>query len=271
MDQVTPEGVVAPVETPAVVSDGAAPEAVKPAAVEPPAAKPEGEEPKGVAKRIKELTEARRSAEAREARLLALLEQRTAPQPQREEEPTKGLKDFNYDEKAYLAYERERLRAEATREAKAAAERYREEQIALERRAKFDQRVEAFADTVDDYYDVVTERTPVSEAMADAIMDSDEAGPLMYYLGQNPEVARKLYGLSPAKAGREIQRIEDRLIEERKKAAEKPVSKAPPPPPKVDASGESSTKANTLSPDSDSLSDEEWVKAERARLARKRR
>ena len=276
MDQVNPEGGVTPVESvpAAQVPDGAAPEAVKPAAEDVPAAKPEArsdDEPKGVAKRIKELTDARRAAEAREARLLALLEQRQTPQTTAqapEDEPVKSLKDFNYDEKAFLDYSEKRATARAEKAAKAVAERYRKEQEAISRRAKFDERVEAFAATVDDYHEVVTDATPVSEGMADAIMDSDEAGALMYYLGQNPDVARKLYYLSPAKAGRELQKLEDRLVSERKKAAEKPVSKAPPPAPKIDAV-EPSVNVSTLSPEADKLSTKEWVSRERKRLARK--
>lgn len=278
MDQANPEGVVAPVEsvTPAAASDGAAPETVKPAAAAP-AAKPEGEEPKGVAKRLKELTDRIRAAEQRESRYLSLLEQRQQPSPQAhresDEEPLKGLKDFNYDEKAFLDYSEKRAVAKADKAAQKAATRFRVEQEAISRRVKFDERVAAFANTVEDYHEVVTESTPVSEGMADAIMESEESGALMYYLGNNPDVARKLYQLSPARAGREIQKIEDRLVAERKKAAEKPVSKAPPPAPQVEGgSGSPVVKVDTA--DSDALSDAEWTRRrnaqEQARLRKAR-
>jgi hypothetical protein len=263
MESVQTGGAPAPVENvnvPAAATDVAAPEAVKPA--EP--AKPESDEPKGVAKRLKELTDARRAAEAREERLLRLLEQqRQTPQQQTrdsDDEPAKGLKDFGYDEKAFLDYSEKRAIAKADKAAKAVAERYRVEQEAMSRRAKFDERVSAFAETVEDYHEVVTDSTPVSEGMADAIMESDEAGALMYYLGNNPDVARKLYQLSPAKAGREIQKIEDRLVAERKKAAEKPVSQAPPPAPKIEA-GSSAVSIKASDPASDKLSAKEWAKA----------
>lgn len=278
MDQASPEGVVAPVETaipPAAAPDGAQPEAVKPAA-ETPAAKPEGEEPKGVAKRIKELTDRIRAAEQRESRYLSLLEQQRqqpAQQPRTQvsdEEPLKGLKDFNYDEKAFLDYSERRATARADKAAKEVAKRYQVEQEAIGRRAKFDERVSAYADTVDDYHEVVTDRTPVSEAMADAIMDSDEAGALMYYLGNNPDVATKLYHLSPAKAGREIQKIEDRLVAERKKAAEKPVSQAPPPAPVIDASTPGN-RIKSTDPEAQALSGNEWLKLREKELAAARK
>lgn len=272
MDQVNPEGVVAPVETvetPTAPPDGQQVEAVKPA--NPP--EPEDHEVKGVAKRIKELTEARRNAEAREARLLALLEQqRQAPaprqEPEQDEPPLKTLKDFGYDEGAFLKYTEARAEARAEKAVKAAADRYRAEQEAISRRAKFDERVEAFAKSVEDYHEVVTDSTPVSEAMADFLLDSDQAGALMYYLGNNPEEARKLYYLSPAKAGRELQRLEDRLTAERKKAAEKPVSQAPPPAPKIEGAGGGMQKAKPDDPASDKeLSDAEWTRRRNAQLA----
>lgn len=276
MESVPNGGAVAPVENavPPVVTDVTQPEAVKPAA-EPPAAKPEGDEPKGVAKRIKELTDARRAAELREERLLRLLEQqRQQPEPhqqqQRETTQPKSLKDFNYDEKAYTDHLYSEARKVAEQSAKEAGLKFRAEQEAIQRRAKFDERVSAYASTVEDFHEVVTDRTPVSEAMADAIMDSDEAGALMYYLGNNPDVATKLYHLSPAKAGREIQKIEDRLVAERKKAAEKPVSQAPPPAPTIDAS----TPGNRLKstdPEALTLPGDEWAKLREKELAAARK
>ena len=270
MEQVTPEGAVAPIETatPVVSPDGAAPEAVKPA-VETPA-KPEGDEPKGVAKRIKELTDARRAAEAREERLLRLLEQRqpTPPQPEEEDAPVKTVQDFNGDQAAWMRYTEARITARADKAAKAAGERYRLEQEAVARRAKFDERIEQFAKTVDDYHEVVTESTPVSEGMADALLESDEAGAILYYLGNNPEEARKLFHMTPARAGRELQKLEDRLVSERKKAAEKPVSKAPPPAPKIEAA-EASLHISASSPQSDSLDMKTWLKKRERELAKK--
>lgn len=280
MDQVNPEGVVAPVESemPVAAPDGAGTEAVKPAAEETPAAKPEAksdDEPKGVAKRIKELTDRIKAAEERERRYLSMLERNQSPQQQpaksEDEEPVKSLKDFNYDEKAFLDYSEKRLAARADKAAKEAAQRWRAEQEAIERRARYDERIAAFSKTVEDFDDVVTDRTPVSEGMADFLLDSDEAGALMYYLGNNPDEARKLYYMSPAKAGRELQKLEDRLVSERKKAAEKPVSKAPPPAPKIDAVDPSPRVTSTSDPESDKLSDEEWFRlADKERLKKRK-
>jgi hypothetical protein len=139
---------------------------------------------------------------------------------------------------------------------------------AEKRRAQFESRVDDFASEHEDYDTVVTKSTPISDRMAEAIMASDIPGELLYYLGKNADVALKIYDLPLAEAAKEIGRIEDRLIAERKKLAEKPVSKAPPPVPKIDAST-ASERVSTTSPDSDKLSDEEWFKAEQARIRRK--
>lgn len=270
MDQATPEGVVAPVENvPVAASDGAQPEAVKPAA-EAPAATPESEELRGVAKRMKELTDSRRAAEAREERLARLLEEtlraRAAPVEKPETAQPRSLKDFNYNEQAYQDHLYAEARKHAETAAKAAGEKWKAEQEAISRRAKFDERVAQYAKSVEDYDEVVTPSTPVSEAMADAIMDSDEAGALMYYLGNNPDEARKLYHLSPANAGRAIERLEQRLISERKKASEKPVSQAPAPAPQIEG-GSGTPAVKVDSADSDTLSDAEWTRRRNAQEA----
>jgi hypothetical protein len=276
-DQVSPESVATPSvgapvpqATPAQDTAGTPTEtrAESPPAVE---TKPE---PKGVAKRIDELTRLRRDAERDRDywREFAMKAQTPQAQPvaQQPERP-KALKDFNYDEKAYTDHLYTEARKVADAAAKEAGVRFRAEQEAIARRAKFDERVTQFKSTVEDYDEVVHDSTPVSEHMADAIMDSDEAGALMYYLGQNPDVATKLYHMSAAKAGREIQKIEDRLVSERKKAAEKPVSQAPPPAPKIEGSGDPGTRADPTTPESDTLSDAEWLRKREKQIQSRRR
>ncbi len=263
-------GVPAPVETiePTATPDGQQVEAVKPA-VQPP--EPEDREPKGVAKRLKELTDRIRSAEQREERYLKLLEQRdSTPAPKVEDVKPKSLQDFNYDENAYRDHLYTEARKEAEKAARDAGTKWKAEQDAIQRRAKFDERVQQFAKSVPDYNEVVTDSTPISEGMADAIMDSDEAGALMYYLGNNPDEALKLYRLTPAKAGRELQRLEDRLVAERKKAAEKPVSQAPPPAPKIEATAPA-IKFRSTDPEAEKLSGDEWAKLRNKELAARRK
>lgn len=61
--------------------------------------------------------------------------------------------------------------------------------------------------------------------LLDAVLDSDAPGDVLYYLGENPEVAAELVGLSPARIGRRIERIETEL-----KAKAKPKTSAAPRP-----------------------------------------
>lgn len=280
MDQASPEGVATPdvsganVAPPAPAQNTA--EAPQSNAAESPPAKVDEpkQEPKGVAKRIDELTRNWREAQRQNERLLAMLERQGQPAPQEQPkvDQPKSLKDFNYNEQAYQDHLYSEARKHAEKAAKEAGERWKAEQEAVQRRAKFDERVAQFAKSVEDYSDVVTESTPVSEGMADFLLDSDEAGALMYYLGNNPDEARKLYHLSPAKAGAALAKIEDRLVAERKKAAEKPVSQAPPPAPRIDASGDAAgLRIDPTSPESDALSDAEWMRKREKQIQSRRK
>jgi hypothetical protein len=274
MDQASPEGVVAPVETviaPTSAPDGPPVEAGKPAAVETPAASPEGQEPKGVAKRIKELTDARRAAEQREERLLRLLEQNNQPKPQ-PQAPAKPrtLQDFNYDENAYREHLYTEARTQAADAAKAEALKWRQEQEAIGRRAKFDERAASYAKANPEYQEAVSGQWACSESMAEVIEESDEGPALAFYLAQNPDVAATLAKLSPAKSGRELAKLEDELVRERKKAAEKSVSKAPPPAPKIEATAPGSSMKST-DPEAEKLPGDQWLKLREKELAAARK
>lgn len=67
---------------------------------------------------------------------------------------------------------------------------------------------------------------PISPAMADAIMESDKAAALLYWLGKNPDRAASIYRLSPFSAARELGRIEATLSTPARLTA----TQAPPPP-----------------------------------------
>lgn len=63
-------------------------------------------------------------------------------------------------------------------------------------------------------------------ALGEAILDADDPAGLLHHLGQNPDVAAELQGLSPAQLGRRIGRIEAQMAS---KPQPKPVSNAPAP------------------------------------------
>lgn len=226
---------------------------------------------KGVQKRLDELTRNWREEQRRNDQLMRMLEQREAPKaaPAADEKP-KTLADFGYDEAQFQSY----LFGEADKRATAAArrelEQERERETKAQREASFKSRVSEFAKTVSDYEEVVTDPSlPISQAMAEVIKESDDGPALAYHLGKNPEIAARLAQLPPVAAARELGKIEARLAYEREKAKEKPVvSKAPPPPPQI-AAGDATPKISSTDPESDRLSDEEWIKAERKRMNRR--
>jgi hypothetical protein len=233
-----------------------------------PAAKDQGEqraEPDGRDEKIKELTRRWREEQRRSDRLMRHNEELTRRSNPLAQQPAAQQPAAQQPQPSLNPNDIGELAAQKARE-------LLQQQAETERRAEFDSRVDKFASEVEDYDEVVTDRTPVSEHMAAAVMDSDIPGDLLYYLGKNPDVARKLYQLPLTKAAKEIGRIEDRLIAERKKAAEKPVSKAPPPPPRIEGAGDGSTKAKPDDPASDAdLSDAEWTRRRNAQIAARQR
>lgn len=232
--------------------------------------------PKGVQKRIDELTRNWREAERREAALLAMLQRNSpAKEPETAEAPKPltrpKLEDFNYDEAAHAealdAYYDAKADERVEQKLKA-----REEQAAAKARAEsWKTRESEFMAKHADYDAVARDNSlPISAAMADVIRESERGPELLYHLGKNRPLAEQIYGLSREMAAYKLGRIEAALDPPPAPVVitKTIVSKAPPPPPKIDAT-ESAPRVSTTSPESDSLSDDDWVKAEQARLARK--
>ena len=226
----------------------------------------------GAEARIDELTRLRREAERdRDYWRDHATRQTTAKPAVVEPEKPKALPklgDFNYDEAAYQAALTEHVSAEAARKVR---EEFRKEQAQLTERQRedsFRKRESEFSAKTPDYQDKAY-RAPISDVMADIIKDSEKGPELAYYLGSNPDESRSIAQMSERQAALALGRIEAKLDKPPAPVpAPKPVSKAPPPPPKIEAS-DAAPRVSTTSPDSDSMSDDEWVKAERARIARK--
>ncbi len=254
----------------------------------PPATSTPAETPKvdpGVQKRFNELTRARyeqqRRAEAAEARL-AELEKASKQAPVKEEPKRKTLADFNYDDVAYEDY----LEQRSTATAEAAAAKKAEEVVAkreetkarettaAERKAKWTERVQTFSKDHPNFDEVVyAEDVDFSDAVAEALADSELGPQIAYHLAQNPDEARRISKLSAAAAGREVGKLEAKLSAAAPPAndnasASQPaprVTKAPAPPPKIEAT-ESSTRLAWNDP---KLSQEEFNKRRREHLRRK--
>lgn len=255
------EGVITP-EEPA--PETVEPEGDTPVVAEEPKPTPmEPSEPKGVGKRLKELTDARRAAEARADALLRLLEQRgeVKAEPKAPDKP-KTLKDFDYDESAYTSHLMEAARQDAVEAARAEASKWRDEQAQTQSRQTFESRAKAFAKEHSDFHEVFNESTPVSQAMAEVITQSEQGAEVAYFLGNNPDIARQIYDLSPQAAAREIGRIEARL--EYQKSQPKPVSKAPEPAPTIEGA-----EPGNVEKDPSKMSDPEfrkWFRNRRKRI-----
>lgn len=109
----------------------------------------------------------------------------------------------------------------------------------------FKEGVKAFGEAFKESVSVVIEEAGalinergLPTALGEAVLDADKPAQLLHYLGQNPDIAAELEGLSPARLGRRIAQIEAQM-----KPAEPQRSKAPAPLQAVKGSGKSTDPA----------------------------
>lgn len=201
------------------------------------------EKPKGnpkLERRFSEITkqreearkEAQREREAREAleARLAALENKPAPQAQtvdQEPQPSQFNDAFEYA-KALAEYTADKRIDEMKRqeaEAKVAQER----QKVIETWAS---KVQAAKASLPDFDDIVASSdVVVNDDIRDAILESDVGPQILYHLAENDDVAKKIAGLSPKQALREIGKLEARFEAKETKTQSAPTvrSKAPAP------------------------------------------
>jgi hypothetical protein len=176
--------------------------------------------------------------------------------------PGKTLADFEYDEAQYASY----LQDQAKVEARADVERNAQQHKIMQRRAEFEMKEASFATDIEDYQ-IVTRNPalPINEAIVETLQSAEKGPEVLYYLGKHPDVAASLSQMSPLDAARELGKIEaTKLVK-----PEPPISKTPEPPPKIKGSDTAAVRIRSDSPESDKLSDAEWLKLERKRLATK--
>lgn len=101
---------------------------------------------------------------------------------------------------------------------------------------------------------------PITEAMTEALAESEAAGEIAYYLGQHPQEAARIARLSPMAAAREIGRIEQTLgaVSSRRKTS------APRPPASVVAGGNAPVEPDKMSMD-------EWARWRYAQLSKRKK
>lgn len=170
--------------------------------------------------RIDELTrekhDAKREAEALQRERDHWREQALKANPEQKPEPTQAdaptgeptREQFDYDDaqymKAWYKWQRDQERAEETRTKQA--------EEAQKRHKTFQEREQAFAAAHPDYEEVAkAEHVPITKEMAEAIIESDDAPAIAYYLGQNLEEASAIAAMTPIAAARAIGRIEAKL------------------------------------------------------------
>jgi len=234
-----------------------------------PAADDKPKKAQGVQKRIDELTRQREderrraeAAEARELRILTALERATVKEPKPEtedKEPVRPKKtdfpdpdqydvavdDYVTQRAAWIAKREVRSHIEA-QERKAAEQTAQTQQKAVQE--KFKQRVEETSKKYSDYHEVAeSPDVQVSFPMAYAILQSEQGPEIQYYLGKNPEEAKRISSMNTTdQSGNSVPDVARQLVElgiitaRLNPPVAKPVSQAPAPGKPI-KSGETST------------------------------
>lgn len=181
-------------------------------------------------KRFSELTKARKNAEESAARereqrqalenRVRELEQGSNPKPVddlgQEPQPSQFTDAFEYA-KALAEFSAEK--ALRDRDIQEANRRAAEEQAKITR--EWADRVSKAKSQMPDFDDIVASSTvQVSDAIRDAILDSDVGPQILYQIASDDEYAEKLVNMPVIKALREIGKLEAKL--ERKEAKEEP-------------------------------------------------
>ena len=188
-------------------------------------------------KRFSEITkqreEARQEAQReRQARVdleqrLAAIEQQRQPQAinvDQEPQPSQFSDAFEYA-KALAEFSTERALAERDRQVAQAKEQEAQQKII----ESWAQKVQAAKAEMPDFDDMVASSdVVVNNAVRDAILESDVGPKILYHLAENNDLARKIAGLSPNAALREIGKLEARF-EKTEQTAPVVRSKAPTP------------------------------------------
>lgn len=193
---------------------------------------------RGVGKRIDELTKARYDAERERDywREQAMRQQQGQQQPPSNPDPAPAaasqadtgeptLESCDFDQAKFTREWYAWRRAEDQKI-----------EAAQKRQAAFQEKVAAFRATHPDY-DAVTGNPalPITQQVADVILDTEDPPAVAYYLGQNPSEAAAIAQMTPVQIARAIGKIEAKLSappaasEPPRQPAPKTVTQAPPP------------------------------------------
>lgn len=173
---------------------------------------------KSASERISQLTQIRRDQEREIERLRAQLDRVSKlerPDPNKYDDPDEYSSDL-------AAYKLRKSQADDLQESAKAAQQSAQQAL----HAAYQERVMDFAAETPDFQAVAANPAlPITEVMAEQIMDSDVGPQVQYFLGKNPREAARIAALSPAQQIREIGRIEAKVS----MPAPKRVTQAPEP------------------------------------------
>jgi hypothetical protein len=157
----------------------------------------------------KEAQQERSAREALEARL-AVLERQPAPQaPKVDEEPQPSQFNDAFEYAKALAEYTADKRIGEMRKQDAEAKEAVERQKVIETWAS---KVQAAKASMPDFDDIVASSdVVVNDDIRDAILESDVGPQILYHLAENDDVAKRIAGLSPKQALREIGKLEARF------------------------------------------------------------
>jgi hypothetical protein len=188
-----------------------------------------------VQKRIDELTrkryEAQRDAEYWREQALRAQPKPELPKPEEPPPAGKKLADFGYDEDKYQDYLFQQAEARAVKAAESVLTRKQTETARVQTISAHKEREAEFAKKVPDYFEVA-HYAPITDSMAEIVMELDQSAELAYHLGKNPKVAAQIARLPERQQALELGKIVAKLSDVPKPPQ---VSGAPPPAPKIAA------------------------------------
>ena len=183
--------------------------------------------------------EAQREREAREAleQRLAALEGKQQPAKvavaDEKPQPSQFSDAFEYAE-ALAEYTADKRIADMKREEAQAKEAEQRQKVINQWTSK----VEEAKKSLPDFDDIVASSdVVVNDDIRDAILESDVGPQILYHLAENDEVAKKIAGLSPKQALREIGKLEARFEKAEQPTQSVAKSKAPAPISPIRSSG----------------------------------
>jgi hypothetical protein len=180
----------------------------------------------------------------------------------------KTLKDFDYDEDAYEEYRDERAKALARAELRNESRQAEEEQKFSEWQIREAEAAKGY----DDYFDVAhNPKLQVDKTMGEIILAQDNGTDVLYHLGKNPEKAARIAQMPEWQKGIELTKIANGIKSAKAKASSgKKASKAPPPAKGIEGKDAGIKSVSATDPESDKLSDAEWLKRRERQLSKRR-